>query len=495
MPSTRSRHSRGRSRAPDAIFRDGVQVYDGSSRQGNPLQTSYVDLNAFSLGSSSVNLYLWNTRANLSLIQNICERDSYASGLLRNIVGFSVGKGLQVDFGVDRLNKEFSGWRWSATSPTAKMKDLQEFAVRQLVRDGDILLEKDESAGKSPGLKLYPVECRYVYGNGANLQGGVEVDNALRPVAYLYSPTSHPIGDINPLTSRRILADDVIHVFKIEHSNQVRGLSWLRTAVNPLQSLREFDNLVILGADKAVNNQGFLTFPSEWFTEARQEEEADDEVAAVRAMMERNVKIPRTGTKIYPQQASWVSTHSAGITDTEMIYQIYTFLMRRVVKAVGLSVYALTSDYGKTGVVNARQAYIADIKFYEEVQDYLHTFMCEVVDWWIDYWMDIRPDWFVGYKSYEISTPPFPFSDPLREANALERLNRIGAITPQQIIKGRGGSVQQTMQELREWAEMLAEIEKDTGVNPLNPTKMLAQPDVNPEADEPDRPDTGISNG
>ena len=466
-----------------------------SGRQYNPLQTSYVDLNTASLGTASVNLYLWNARANIALIQNVCERDPYARGLLRNIVDFSVGRGLQVDFGVDRLNKEFASWQWSATSPNSRIKDLQEFAVIQLVRDGDILLEKDESSGRTPGLKLYPVEGRYVYGNGANLQGGVEVDSSLRPVAYLYSPTSHPIGDINPLTARRIPADDVIHVFKVEHSNQVRGLSWLRSSINPLQSLREFDNLIILGAEKAVTNQGFLKFPTEWFTEGRQEEEADDEADAVKRMMERNLKIPKSGTKIYPEKAVWESQPSSGISDTEMINQIHTALMRRVVKGVGLSVYALTSDYGKTGVVNARQAYMADIKFYEEVQDYLNTFMHVVTDWWIDYWMDIRPDWFVGYESYEVSMPPFPFSDPLREANALERLNRMGAITPQQIIKSRGGSVKQTVQELREWAEYLAEIENDTGVNPLNPTKMVAQPDVDPEADQPDRPDTGISNG
>ena len=449
----------------------GDMVRESSVGTATPASgVSFVDLNAVNFGELAT-AYRWNVRASLYAIQDLFTRDAYCAELVRNAVDFVVGGSDPVDFGVEAINQRFRDWRPLATAPEANVRDLRKFAMVSLFRDGDIIQEKAE-ARFDTGLRLYPLEPRYVFYNAQGrdrVQAGVEVNADLEPAAYHYYPTAQPIGSLNPTEERDIPADDVIHVFRYEWANQARGLSWLSHSYDPLRALREFDQLIPEGAARAIKTRGFLSVPNKYFTEARVEADDDDEIAAAKKLLREQDKDDFATTKIYPEDIEWVSQMSSGITQGNVITATRMILLERAARGFGLSAYSMSANFGDTGVYASRQAYLLDLKFYKNSQDYLQQFDRAVADWWVDYWREVEPELFAEYTGYTLQSSPFPYADPLRDAQALKILLSLPMTSPQQMMREQGVSVEQMKAEIKEWAAFQKEIRDEFGVEISQP--------------------------
>ena len=429
--------------------------------------TSFVDLNAVNFGEVAV-AYRWNIRAALFAIQDLYERDAYAMELVNSIVDFAVGDGMTVDFEDERLNRAFQNWSWAATAPNADIWELQRFAALTLIRDGDIMFEKSE-AEEGIGLRLYPLEARYVFNSSTpryKTQAGVQVDDDLTPLYIHYEPIAQPIGSLNPNQARSIPAHKVLHTFKFEWANQARGLSWLRRSYDPIRSLKDYDQLIIEGSDRMIRTRGFLEVPNKYFTEEVAEEDDTAETKAARKLLQSVDKDDFRRTKVYPEGVTWHQQASTGITQEGVIRVSRRILVARAARGVGISEYLLSADFADTGVYASRQAYTLDLRFFTSVQKYLKRFMTDVVDEFIAYYQEHMPEWFVSWQGrYTINSSPFPFADPLRDAQALKVLLGMGMTTPQQLMRDRNINVKQNMDEIREWAKFIKENKDDYGVD------------------------------
>lgn len=100
-----------------------------------------------------------------------------------------------------------------------------------------------------------------VAASGNQVHMGVEVDAARRPVA-LHVFTAHP-GEhgVASRQRQRIAANEVLHRFKVERPEQLRGIPWMAPGMLTLHHLGGFMLSALLAAEHGANHYGFFTSP------------------------------------------------------------------------------------------------------------------------------------------------------------------------------------------------------------------------------------------
>lgn len=90
---------------------------------------------------------------------------------------------------------------------------------------------------------------------------GIEVDAYRRPVAaHLF--VAHPNDGINGSRKRvRVPMDDMLHCFKVERAEQMRGIPWMSAGMISLHHLGKFKLSALLAAEHGANHYGFFTAP------------------------------------------------------------------------------------------------------------------------------------------------------------------------------------------------------------------------------------------
>ena len=151
------------------------------------------------------------------------------------------------------------------------LRDLCSTLVGGLPSDGEFLvvLVRGAEAGNKYGLALQVVDVDRIdtlLNIGATpstnaIIMGVEVDAYRRPVA-LHLFAAHPNdGAASSRHRTRIPAADVLHGFKIERAEQMRGIPWMSAGMLSLHHLGNFKLSALLAAEHGANHYGFFTTP------------------------------------------------------------------------------------------------------------------------------------------------------------------------------------------------------------------------------------------
>lgn len=148
-------------------------------------------------------------------------------------------------------------------------RDMCETMVGGLPSDGEFLLRMVRGADSGNrfnfGLQLIDVDridTTYNGRHGANtVIMGVEVNAYRRPVA-VHIFAAHPNDGQHSSRQRiRLPLDDVIHGFKVERSEQLRGIPWMAAGMLSLHHLGNFKLAALLAAEHGANHYGFFTTP------------------------------------------------------------------------------------------------------------------------------------------------------------------------------------------------------------------------------------------
>lgn len=129
--------------------------------------------------------------------------------------------------------------------------------VKSVARDGEALIRiiRDRSLPYGMALQLLEADrldetINTTLTNGNIIRQGVELDSALRPLAY-YVKTSHP-GDRSMMIGsnlvERIAAADMIHLFLPERAEQVRGVSWFHAVILRGSIIHKFEEAAVVAA-------------------------------------------------------------------------------------------------------------------------------------------------------------------------------------------------------------------------------------------------------
>lgn len=166
-------------------------------------------------------------------------------------------------------------WReWSSQCDiTGKLsfRDLCENLVGGMPSDGEFLVRMVMGADANNkfnfALQVIDVDridtnfnCAATANTNAVIMG-VEVNAYRRPVA-LHLFAAHPMdGEQSSRQRVRVAIDELLHKFKVERAEQLRGIPWMAPGMLSLHHLGSFKLAALLAAEHGANHFGFFTTP------------------------------------------------------------------------------------------------------------------------------------------------------------------------------------------------------------------------------------------
>jgi lambda family phage portal protein len=161
----------------------------------------------------------------------------------------------------DAIEKAWDEWS-SVCDVTGQLqlRDLCESITGSLPADGEFLVRMvrgtDARNRFNFALQIIDVDRIDTAYNGS--YGGVEVDTYRRPLA-LHLFESHPNDGSRTGRRRiRVAATELLHKFKIERAEQMRGVPWMAPGMLSLHHLGNFMLSALLAAEHGANHYGFF---------------------------------------------------------------------------------------------------------------------------------------------------------------------------------------------------------------------------------------------
>lgn len=182
------------------------------------------------------------------------------SVIAANLVGYGIKTAIQVSNkkAAKALQAAWLAWAESTECDADGLHDiygLQELVARGVVEAGEMLVRRRwrrASDGLTVPLQLQVLEPDFIdtaregtLQNGNVIIQGIEVDKLGRRVAY-YLFDEHP-GDgwtfsRGTFVSKRIPAEDILHVFRMDRAGQLRGVSWFSPVILRLRDFDEYED-------------------------------------------------------------------------------------------------------------------------------------------------------------------------------------------------------------------------------------------------------------
>lgn len=380
--------------------------------------------------------------------------------LATNIVGYGIKTNIKT--ANKKTNKPlqaaYTTWAESTDCDNEGLHDiygLQEIAARAVAESGEVLVRRVWVKRKNPRdipLALQVLEGDYidtlrdiVLQNGNIIMQGIEYDKNGHRVAY-WLFDQHP-GDAfylvaNSLVSKRVPAEDVIHVFRTDRPGQGRGVPWLAPVIIRLRDLDEYEDAQLIRQKIAAC---FAMFIGDMEGSEATGKEASD-------MTERLE--PGTIQRLPPGTTATLATPPA-----VQGYSEYMSVSRHTVAVgVGIPYEALTGDYSQVNFTSGRMGYS---QFYKSVdvwqwKMFIPRFCGGVFNWFKE------AATLAGYQTDGATAkhvpPNRPLVDPTREWPAIIKAVRGGLMTLPQAIREMGYEPEEFLQEFKECNELLDEL-------------------------------------
>lgn len=385
------------------------------------------------------------------IARDLRRNNGWARKVVAVIANNTIGWGIipsAVDDSKRAIEYTMDAWNTWADSPSCDFDGrlsfygLQRLVMETVVESGDALIVRRRVADpKAPdgalSLKLHVLEPDYLdmSRNGILMQGGgpciqgVEFDSRGRRVAY-WLFDRHPGSTLNVipyhdgLVSRRVPAEDVIHVYRMDRPGQVRGVSWLATSI---QRLKDFDDYADALLMKRKIEACFAAFVSDPDGVSQPAGEAID------------VNLEELGpgqiNYLKPEQSiTFANPSSVGGEDGFSKSQL-----RQIAAANEITFEDLSTDYEKVSFSSARLARLAH---YQSVFNWRWhmlepSLLRQVWEWFTEEAMLFgkidRPAAKVVWTA-----PPMPMIEPDKEGHAYMTLIRSGLMSLDEAIRERG---------------------------------------------------------
>lgn len=325
----------------------------------------------------------------------------------------------------------------------ANLYGIQRLAVMAMVQDGEVLLRRwrrRPAPGRGLPLQIQILEADYLDAsrdgqlpNGNLVKEGIEFDQEGRRVAY-YLYDEHPgasgfrlsLG----LTSKRIPASEIIHVFRQDRPGQHRGVSWFHSVALQLQDIQDYQEAQVLRQKIAAC---FVAFRTRGDGEARSE--ADP--------MQIATLTPGRIQMLEPGEDIRFSAPPAVTNYSEFVREV----LASVAAGLGITYAALTGDLSQTNFSSGR---LGRIEMDANVSAWQWLLL-------VPQMLDPVAAWIVESVT-EAAMQPAPFRlewvpparivvDPAREMKAFADMVAAGFTSRQEIIRRLGYDPEDVMRE------------------------------------------------
>ena len=242
-------------RAQSAGVANATALYDGAARSWRN--------GGRNVGATSANVEILRSAARLrDVSRDLRRNNATADNAIRVIATHVVGAGIipTVEATQARVKKKLQALIKSHLETTDidfdgrhDLYGLQNLATQTVVEAGEALIIRripKPGLGLSVPLQVQVLDPDYLdqrmqgpTKDGHALFEGIEVDQSGRRVAY-WLFDEHPGGGITwqmPV-SRRVPAEDVIHVYRVDRPGQMRGIPWCAPIVVTMNDLADYED-------------------------------------------------------------------------------------------------------------------------------------------------------------------------------------------------------------------------------------------------------------
>ncbi|MCU0839941.1 MAG: phage portal protein [Rhodospirillales bacterium] len=171
----------------------------------------------------------------------------------------------------DAIESAFARWAHRGICDATgrfSFAELQRLIIETVARDGEALImrRRDKSNAFGYSLKLVeidrlPVSHNLVLKNGHVVVMGVELDGDGRAVAYWINLGSIESAAATGTKLTRIVADDILHLYRPGRPEQHRALPWMHPVMTGLKMLAGFEEAAIVAARVGAAKMGFFSSP------------------------------------------------------------------------------------------------------------------------------------------------------------------------------------------------------------------------------------------
>lgn len=214
--------------------------------------------------------------------RDLVRRNAWAAAGVEAFVSNAIGTGIKPQSmvqdqslreGIHRLWSD-----WCEQADAAGLTDfygLQALACRAMLEGGECLVRlrfRKSEDGLPVGLQLQvlepehlPVSMNTQTTSGNLIRAGIEFDRLGRRVAYHLTRTHPGDGALTPMSSAggmdtvRVLAAEIVHLFRPLRPGQIRGEPWLARALVKLNELDQYDDAELVRKKTAAMFAGFIT--------------------------------------------------------------------------------------------------------------------------------------------------------------------------------------------------------------------------------------------
>lgn len=344
---------------------------------------------------------------------------------------------------------------------------IQALVIKSVAESGEVLirrrLRRAEDKLTIP-LQLQVLEADFLDTGKDGLDGpmgpivqGVEYDLLGRRAAYWVFP-EHP-GSSRAITavSKRIPASEIIHVLYTERPGQARGVSWYGSAIVNLRDLDDYDDAELMKQKIAACFAAFVTDTDGAGSPIGAADDSDDMIETLEPGMISHLPPGKEITFGAPPPVT---------SDT-----FATRNLRRIAAGLGVTFEDLTGDYSQ---VNFSSARMSRISHQANVRDWqfnmLIPLLCSGVWAWA---MEaaVLSGVLRSAPLAEWTVPPLPMIEPDKEGLAYQRLVRVGAMTPSEMVREQGGDPE------AHWAEYAADMKRldDLGIQLDSDVRKVSQ--------------------
>lgn len=419
--------------------------------------------------------------------RELYRNDPYAKSAVNTFVYSVIGKGMSLQAKIemkrggklnDRLNTQIEEtWnKWAEKgncTPCRRfsMGMLQRQIIKSMIVDGEVLLRVIK---KKVGKSRIPVALEVIeadqlddrrtagsYGNNRIIMG-VEVNEWGAAIAYHllpYHPGDYQFQAKNYDTVKRVLAEDIIHLFVNERPGQVRGIPWLHNVIDRIKNLSGYEEAEIIRSRVQSCAVGAITSPEpDALTDTTDSDSSDYKFLS-----------PGEILRLAPGEEFTMGNAAAPNPSLEGFFRT---IARSIAAGIGVSYESLTRDFSNTSYSSARTALLAERDLYEVLQsEFIETFLCP---FYLDHWLPMAVTGgvlpVVGYElneefyeKHRWTRRGWPWVDPLKDLQASELALRLNLTTLTRELAGQGIDIEDLLKERAAEKELLKQYGLDSG--------------------------------
>lgn len=326
--------------------------------------------------------------------------------------------------------------------------EIQRIFIESVARDGEVLIRliRDDSLF---GLRLQLLDinrldetCNFTMKNGNVVNMGIEMDEYSTPIAYHLLTHASSTYAQGGRSFERVPAADIIHAFRRERAEQIRGATWMASVMRSLNMLDSFFEAELVASRISASKMGFYT------------SEAGDSYVGEEDDMGHLVAEAEPG--IFEQLPAGTSFQAFDPQHPTSAFKDFTKgIIRSVAGGLGVSYNSLSSDLEGVSFSSIRSGTLEERDQYRMVQSFMiDHFISRVYDEWLKMVL-LKGNVAFSYADYdklsEVRWQPRGWSwvDPAKDIKASKEAILAGVKTASQVAAEQGQDLEDIYAQIK----------------------------------------------